>query len=218
MSRLYIYDHCPFCIRTLLVAHYRQVEDLEQVVLLNDDEATCNRLIGRKMVPIFEHQGVSIAESMDIARLLDELGSGERALRPLQLSEAIQPLMQPVQAHSQALTFPRINRIGMQTFATAAARDYFRRKKEALLGCSFEQALADTEQHRRVIEQVLAQLPPLTLPSEQGYTLSWNDVLNFPPLQYLTVVEDLAFPSRLKQWLYEVAELGGVELYFERAI
>ncbi len=218
MSRLYIYDHCPFCIRVLLVAHYKRVSDLEQVVLANDDEESCRRLIGKKMVPIFEHQGVAIGESMDIARLLDDLGEPDRKIRPLQLSEAIQPLLQPAQAHSQALSFPRVSRIGMATFATESAREYFRGKKEALLGCSFEQALAETEQHRAVIEQVLAELPPLTLPSEQGNTLSWNDVMNFPPLQYLTLVKGLTFPPRLKQWLHEVAEIGGVELYFDRAI
>ena len=218
MSRLYIYDHCPFCIRTLIVAHYRQVSDLEQVVLLNDDEDSCQRLIGQKMVPIFEHQGVAIGESMDIAKLLDELGEGPKSLRPLQLAEAIQPHLQPVQAHSWALTFPSVTRIGMNTFATEPARNYFRRNKEAMLVCSFGQALAETDTHKAVIEGVLAELPPLTLPSERDNTLSWNDVMNFPPLQYLTLVEGLAFPPRLQQWLHEVAELGGVELYFDRAI
>lgn len=218
MSRLYIYDHCPFCIRTLLVANYRQVPDLEQVILLNDDEETCHHLIGKKMVPIFEHQGVAIGESMDIAKLLDELGEAPKALRPLQLAEAIQPRLQPVQAHSWALTFPRVTRIGMQTFATESARDYFRRGKEAMLGCSFEQALAETDTHRAIIESVLTELPPLTLPSEQGNTLSWNDIMNFPLLQSLTMVSGLAFPPRLQQWLQEVAVLGGVELYFDRAI
>lgn len=218
MSRLYIYDHCPFCIRTLLVANYRQVPDLEQVILLNDDEETCHRLIGKKMVPIFEHQGVAIGESMDIAKLLDELGEAPKALRPLQLAEAIQPRLQPVQAHSWALTFPRVTRIGMQTFTTESARDYFRRGKETMLGCSFEQALAETDTHRAIIESALAELPPLTLPSEQGNTLSWNDIMNFPLLQSLTMVSGLAFPPRLQQWLQEVAVLGGVELYFDRAI
>jgi glutaredoxin 2 len=218
VSRLYIYDHCPFCIRTLLVANYRQVPDLEQVILLNDDEETCHRLIGKKMVPIFEHQGVAIGESMDIAKLLDELGEAPKALWPLQLAEAIQPRLQPVQAHSWALTFPRVTRIGMQTFATESARDYFRRGKEAMLGCSFEQALAETDTHRAIIESVLTELPPLTLPSEQGNTLSWNDIMNFPLLQSLTMVSGLAFPPRLQQWLQEVAVLGGVELYFDRAI
>lgn len=218
MSRLYIYDHCPFCVRTMLVANYKQVSDLEQVVLANDDEATCRRLIGQKMVPIFEHQGVAIGESMAIAKLLADLGSPDRVIRPLQLSEAIQPCLQPVQSHSSALTFPRVIHIGLVEFATEASREYFRHKKEALLGCSFEQALAETEQHKAVIEQMLSQLPSLTLPSEQGNTLSWNDVMNFPSLRGLTQVKGLAFPPRVKQWLHEVAELGGIELYFDRAI
>lgn len=218
MSRLYIYDHCPFCVRTMLVANYKQVSDLEQVVLANDDEATCHRLIGQKMVPIFEHQGVAIAESMAIAKLLADLGMANRVIRPLQLSEAIQPHIQPVQSHGWALTFPRVIHLGLAEFSTESSREYFRHKKEALLGYSFEQALAETTRHKTAIEQVLLQLPLLTLPSEQGDTLSWNDVMNFPTLRGLTQVKDLAFPPRLKQWLHEVAQLGGVELYFDRAI
>lgn len=218
MSRLYIYDHCPFCIRTLLVANYKQVSDLEQIVLLNDDEETCNRLIGKKMVPIFEHQGVAIGESMDIAKLLADLGNSERKIRSLQLSEAIQPLLQPVMKHCQALSFPRVIEMGMKTFATESARAYYRANKERMLGCTFEQALENTAEHQAEVERVLAQLPKLTLPSEQGHTLSWNDVMNFPPLQYMSSVKGLTFPPHLKQWMQEVSELGGVELYFDRAI
>ena len=218
MSRLYIYDHCPFCVRTMMVAHYKQVSDLEQVTLLNDDEDTCHRLIGQKMVPIFEHQGVAIAESMAIAKLLDSLGAADRVIRPLQLSEAILPRLQPVQAHSWALTFPRVTRIGLEEFATESACAYFRNKKEALLGCSFEQALAETDTHKAAIEQMLAELPPLSLPSAHGNTLSWNDVMNFPPLRGLTLVQGLTFPPAVLQWLDEVAELSGVSLYFDRAI
>ncbi|MBA4503301.1 glutaredoxin 2 [Marinobacterium marinum] len=218
MSRLYIYDHCPFCVRTMMVANYRQVSDLEQVILLNDDEETCHRLIGQKMVPIFEHQGVAIGESMEIAKLLDDLGAADKRLRPLQLSEAIQPLFQPVQFQSWALNFPRVTRIGLADFATESSCEYFRAKKEALLGCSFEQALADTEAHKADIERALAELPALSLPSEQGNTLSWNDVMNFPVVRSLTLVKGLRFPPRVEQWLHEVSALSGVELYFDRAI
>ncbi len=218
VSRLYIYDHCPFCIRTLLVAHYKQVSDLEQVVLLNDDEESPNRLIGKKMAPIFEHQGVAIGESMDIAKLLNDLGDPARKIRPLQLNEAIQPLLQPIMKHCQALSFPRVIHMGMETFATESAKAYYRANKERILGCTFEQALEETEEHKAVVERVLAQLPPLTLPSEQGNTLSWNDVMNFPLLQYMSSVKGLNYPPRIKQWMQEVSEIGGVELYFDRAM
>ncbi|MBV0934290.1 glutaredoxin 2 [Marinobacterium weihaiense] len=218
MSRLYLHDHCPLCVRTRMVAHYRQVDDLEPVMLAYDDEVTCQRLAGGKVLPIFEHQGIAIVESMAIARLLDDLGAGVRRLRPLQLSEAILPQLQSVEASTRALTFARVTRIGLPEFATESARDYFRVKKEVLLGHSFEQALADTAPHQAAVEAVLAQLPALTLPSEQDDTLSWNDVMNFPPLRSLTLVDGLTLPPRLRQWLEEVAALAGVELYFDRAI
>lgn len=216
MSRLYIHDHCPLSIRTLLVAHYRRVGELERVVLAADDEESGRRL-GCRQLPIFEHQGVTIGDSMAIARLLDELGEPGQLLRPLALREAILPQLQPVQASLQALIAPRLEQAGCDSLASAEARASFRRQQEAQLGITFAQARAQTAHHRARVEPVLAALPPLTLPSSRHHTLSWNDVLNFPLLYGLSLVESLTLPAWLRQWLLEVARLGGVMLYFDRA-
>ena len=45
--KLYIYDHCPFCVRARMIFGLRNVP-VEEIVLLNDDEATAIGLIGTK--------------------------------------------------------------------------------------------------------------------------------------------------------------------------
>ena len=51
--KLYIYDHCPFCVRARMSFGLRDVA-VEEVVLANDDETTPIGMIGSKQVPILQ--------------------------------------------------------------------------------------------------------------------------------------------------------------------
>lgn len=51
--KLYIYDHCPFCVRARMIFGLRGVA-VQQIFLQNDDEATPIRMIGAKQLPILE--------------------------------------------------------------------------------------------------------------------------------------------------------------------
>ncbi|TGD68684.1 glutaredoxin, partial [Salmonella enterica subsp. enterica serovar Poona] len=48
--KLYIYDHCPFCVKARMIFGLKNIP-VELNVLQNDDEATPTRMIGQKMVP-----------------------------------------------------------------------------------------------------------------------------------------------------------------------
>lgn len=216
--KLYLYDHCPFCVRAEMVAHYKQVP-VEQVYLLNDDEATCIELIGAKQVPILQFDdGRAMGESLDIARKLDELGNPQRLIRPHGDYLPIQEHINQVRLASWCLMFPRDIALGLPEFATQAARDYFQAKKEQIIQRPFAQALAETSEHKAVVEAMLASLPPLDLPSAHGDTLSWDDVLLYPGLRNLSMVEGLAFPPAVRAYVEEVARLTETATYFSRAI
>lgn len=45
--KLYIYDHCPFCVKARMIFGLKNVP-VELVVMLNDDEETPVRLVGKK--------------------------------------------------------------------------------------------------------------------------------------------------------------------------
>lgn len=216
--KLYLYDHCPFCVRAEMVAHYKQVP-VEQVYLLNDDEASCIELIGAKQVPILQFDdGRAMGESLDIARKLDELGNPEQVIRPHGDYLPIQEHMNQERLAIWCLLFPRDIALGLPEFATQAARDYFQAKKEQIIQRPFAQALAETAVHQAVVEAMLASLPPLPLPSAHGGTLGWDDVLLYPGLRNLSMVKDLAFPSAVRAYIQEVARLTDTATYFERAI
>ena len=57
--KLYIYDHCPFCVRARMAAGLFGA-DVEEVVLANDDEATPIGMIGAKQVPILQKKTVRL--------------------------------------------------------------------------------------------------------------------------------------------------------------
>ncbi|MCQ4347116.1 glutaredoxin 2 [Pseudomonas stutzeri] len=216
--KLYLYDHCPFCVRAEMVAHYKQVP-VEQVYLLNDDEASCFALIGAKQVPILQFDdGRAMGESLDIARKLDEIGNPARAIRPHGDYLPIQEHMNQVRLAVWCLLFPRDIALDLPEFATAAARDYFRAKKEQIIQRSFAQALAQTAEHKAAVEAMLASLPALPLPSEHGDSLGWDDVLLYPGLRNLSMVEGLAFPPAVRAYVDEVARLTATATYFDRAI
>ena len=57
--KLYIYDHCPFCVRARMIFGLRDVA-VEEIVLANDDEATPIGMIGSKQVPILQKKMVRL--------------------------------------------------------------------------------------------------------------------------------------------------------------
>ncbi|WP_432697295.1 glutaredoxin 2 [Marinobacterium sp. YM272] len=218
MTRIYIYDHCPFCVRATMVAGYKRVA-FERVVLLNDDEKSCFDLIGKKMLPVLQQDGLVIGESLDICRKLDEIGKPEQEILPeTGLAAQVAEILAPTQHARLALNFARITRLGLPEFATESAREYFRGKKEAIIDESFDAALARTEEYLPAVNEALAQLPALTLPSERAGKLSWDDVQVFPTLRSLTLIKGLVWPEQVQNYLNEVADLTRLDLYFDRAI
>jgi glutaredoxin 2 len=215
---LYLYQHCPFCVRADMVANYKEVVH-NKVYLANDDEETCFRLVNAKLVPILElDDGTAMPESMDIARKLDEVGNPSRIIRPGSDVAAITNMFSAERQAILCLQFPRNIQLGLPEFATASARDYFRNKKEAVLECTFEEAIAATAEHKAVVEAMLARILVLDNPARYDDQLSWDDVLIYPGLRNLTSVRGLQFPRHVLQYMQDVSRITATDLFFDRAI
>ena len=216
--KLYIYHHCPFCLRALMVANYKDLPYRVEY-LLNDDVETPTSLIGKKQVPILRLYDYSaMAESMEIARQLDELGDPDRIIRPAGDTRPVRDAMAKAAAAVDALVFPRTVAMDVPEFRSAAAIDYYQQKKEAALGFDFAQAMADSPHYQQQTEAMLASLPVPERPSAHDHTLSWDDVEIFPALRNLTMVRGLTFPSALLDYVHDVASLTKTDLYFNQAL
>ena len=217
--KLYIYDHCPFCVRARMIFGLRNVP-VEEIILLNDDEATPIGLIGAKQVPILQKpDGSHMGESLDIVRYVDEFAGQAR------LDETIRPAVQAwfdqASQPCNHLVMPRDVRLEppLPEFATAEAIAYFVQKKEQNIG-SFEQNLAETHTYLERIHLALPELAALLgeQPYLNGSAPGMEDIIIFPVLRNLTLVKGIAFPAKLQAYIERLSAESKVPLYSERAL
>lgn len=215
--KLYYYDHCPFCVRALMSAHYKQVS-IEKVILLYNDEETCIRLVGAKQVPILEFDdGTAMPESLDIAKKFDEIGSVDKTIYPqTEIKQIITDHIAAAQPSITDLLYPRNVKVGLAEFATPQAITYFQNKKEKSIKKTFDEAFAETATHKKNVETMLQALP--SLPHTPDGTMSWDDIFIFPTLRNLTVVKDLIIPQTIKTYLERMSSISGVSLYYDKAL
>jgi len=214
--KLYIYDHCPFCVRARMIFGLRGLP-VELEVFANDDEAGPTALIGEKVVPILvKPDGTAMDESLDIVRFVDEYADKER------LDETIRPEIQAwldkVGKYSSRLTAPRCVQIGLPEFATESARAYYIAKKTAAYG-DFAENIARTDEY---LAQLHADLPELAalIHSEAhiGEKLGYEDIITFPLLRNLTMVKGLQYPEQIRFYVERMAKQSGVPLYYDKAV
>ena len=199
--KLYHYDHCPFCVRARMIIGLRDL-NVEQSPLANDDEATPIGLVGKKMVPILiKADGTAMGESLDIVRYLDEYAGGERlddAIRP-----ALQAWLDKVNTYSNQLLSPRSTRIGLPEFVSESARAYYTAKKSAQYG-DFAENLARTDELlARLHADLPALVPLISAPDHLGTRLGYEDIITFPLLRNLSMVQPLAYPQKSRVPLFD---------------
>lgn len=125
--KLYIYDHCPFCVRARMIFGLRGVE-VENIILANDDEDTPIGMIGAKQVPILEKDdGTFMGESLDIVHYID-VTAGKGRLKT-EVRPELQAWLDKVGEYNNHLAQPRLVKIGLPEFATESAIQYFINKK-----------------------------------------------------------------------------------------
>lgn len=215
--KLYIYEHCPFCVRARMIFGLRQIP-YETVVLLNDDEQTPIDLIGSKQVPILQkNDGSHMGESLDIVRYVDEWAKQTR------LNETIRPEVQAwfddVATYVNKLIMPRDIQLNLPEFATQSAIDYFVAKKEKNIG-HFAEQLANTPELLAKIHADLLRLDQWVLSSDylNGQEWSMEDIIVFPILRNLSMVKDIVYPENVLAYVHKMSQQSGVNLYFERAL
>ena len=212
--KLYIYDHCPFCVRARMAAGLFGA-DVEEVVMANDDEATPIGMIGAKQVPILQKEdGSFMGESLDIVRYLDREGRLKNEIRP-----DVQAWLDKVGSYNNKLVQPRTVKIGLPEFATTEAVKYFTDKKEKNIG-SFSANLNKTAQYLDRIHEDLNDLDGLMHEVSDGINgeIGMEDILVFPILRNLTVVRGIEWPQKVMGYLMTMSEKSGVPLYFDRAL
>lgn len=214
--KLYVYDHCPFCVRAGMIFGLKNLA-FEKITLLNDDEATPVGLVGKKVVPILiKENGEAMPESLDIVKYVDET-YGEKLLSD-NVRPEINEWIKKVGAYYNHLLLPRFVKLGLAEYATQSAVDYFVKKKTESIG-DFAENLANSAQYLAQLSPDLTELDKLIVNAGAANgQLSLEDILLFPMLRNLTCVKGLQFPPNVADYVTKMAKLSKVELYTERAV
>ncbi|WP_024556677.1 glutaredoxin 2 [Franconibacter pulveris 1160] len=208
--KLYIYDHCPFCVKARMIFGLKNIP-VELNVLLNDDEETPTRMIGQKMAPILQKDDSRyLPESLDIVYYVDKLDG--KPLLTGKRNPAIETWLRKVNGYVNRLLLPRIAKAPFDEFATPQARAYFVKKKEASIG-AFDEHLAHSAGLIKNINDDLRDLDKLIKqPNAVNGELSEDDIHLFPLLRNLTLVAGVEYPTRVADYRDNMAKQTQVNL------
>ncbi len=217
--KLYIYDHCPYCVKARMIFGIKRIP-LELVTLLNDDEETPISMIGKKMVPILEPaDGKYMPESMDIVRYID-LSDDKPVLQPLTDGQGEELAVWMADMHDivYRLAMPRWVQAPLAEFATAGAREYFTRKKEAMIG-SFAENMANSGELIRQTEDMLKKLDVMIADEQAVHgVLTEDDIHLFALLRSLSIVKGVDYPEKIDLYRRNMAAKSNIPLHDEIAL
>ncbi len=208
--KLYIYDHCPYCVKARMIFGLKNIP-VELITLLSDDEATPIKMIGQKMAPILQKDDSRyLPESLDIVHYVDKV-DGKPLLTGAR-NPAIEEWLRKVNTYVNRLLIPRFAKSPFDEFSTPEARRYFTEKKEATLG-SFADHLAHSEGLIKKISNELRDLDKLIVqPNAVNGELSEDDIHLFPLLRNLTIVAGITWPTRVADYRDNMAKQTQINL------
>lgn len=209
--KLYVYDHCPYCVKARMIFALKQLP-FELIMLLNDDEATPVSMVGKKVVPILQKDdGTFMPESMDIVHYVDKLDNTPILTGPT--TPQISVWLKTIAGYINRLLMPRYAQADLAEFATAAARQYYIHKKEAVVG-SFDVCLVESPDLIETVNTDLQALDKLIVAQEAcNGLLSVDDIHLFAVLRGLSIVKGIKYPPRVEAYRQNMAQLSGVELF-----
>lgn len=193
----------------------------EDEILLNDDEATPIKMIGKKAVPILQKDDKSyMPESLDIIKYVDSKFGDLEIVSYQNPRSEIQDWIYSSRNYAYDLAMPRWVKMPLKEFATQSAKDYFQTKKEKNNIGSFSVALDKSPELIKKAESELKYLENLMLPNGRFYEddIHIDDFHIFAALRNLTTVKDLKWPNKILKYVKNLSERSNVNLFFDEAI
>lgn len=244
---VYVYDHCPFCVRVRLAMGVKNVKHIVQF-LANDDIPTPTKLIGKKIAPIFgiPEDDLIMGESLDIIEKVDSddrFGATGQIL-PTTGRKDIKAWQKSVQILLRTLQRPRYVATGLiPEFQQIDGRHAFIKNHQLPPyekpewkgdgtdenpGMPMEEKLklyaeAMSMDPTSLIEDLNAKLIELDdlIYSEHHCSeggLSMDDIDLWSRLRSITIVKGIQWPTKLRGYMHNLSELGDVPLYDEMAL
>lgn len=215
---LHLYNHCPFCIRVQLVLGWARIP-YDTKVWGYGDLSLKDHFGGKKMLPYLEHMDPTtgardgLYESGDIIKWLAhtygfEVRDGHDRFAEWRRS---------IQETQRILTRPR--RIKMPDFDWSTDEDIeYAKNKYEKQGFDYEAAMASSSEHVKLMNERFVALDNLMDGKVGTGIISMDEVILVAELKGLTLVNDLRWPTKTKQYVTTGAAAANVALYFDHAI
>jgi glutaredoxin 2 len=244
---VYVYDHCPFCVRVRLALGIKNIKHTV-VFMANDDVNTPTKLVGKKIAPIFSlpEDNFVMGESLDI---IEKVDSDERfgntgQILPATGRKDIKAWQKSVQTLLRTLQRPRYVATGLlPEFQQLDGRHAFIKNhqlppyekpewkgdgSEENPGMPMDQKLklyaeAMATDPAPLLEDLNAKLIELDdMVYSEHYCseggLSMDDIDLWSRLRSITIVKGVQWPSKLRSYMDNLSALGDVPLYDEMAL
>ncbi|MGB1360769.1 MAG: glutaredoxin 2 [Alphaproteobacteria bacterium] len=201
--KLFVYEHCPYCVRPRVVLGYKGIEcDIEY--LLDDDIDGHIEKVGSKQVPILQKDdGSYMAESLDIVKYFDSL-DGNPIFKKTSGRSDIENIFNEMRDEFRTLVFSYLAEASFGELKTESARQHFiNRYLKHINVDSLDEAISKRQQHKQVVEQTMIKMNDLIYSkehiSEGG--LSMDDVVYFADLHRMSIVPDLNMPENVRGYM-----------------
>merc|ERR1719231_696036 len=120
LPELYVYDHCPFCVRVRVALGVKGIKH-KLVFMGNDDVETPTAMVGKKIAPILVDEDGAMMESLDIIAKLAPEGSIKSATD----RSDIKAWQKSIQTTMRKLCRPRYVMVPLPEFMQKSGRDAF---------------------------------------------------------------------------------------------
>ena len=210
--KLYVYEHCPFCVRARMIFGLKQVP-FELGVIMEGDTETQVSMVGRKVVPILQKEdGSYMPESMDIVNYIDQL-SGKPLLTG-QCDKFVETWCRDNTRTVFSLAIPRFTKADFKELTTSEARQAYTQREIKAFG-DLDALIADSHQ---LTEALLSELTKIEPYLNDKANVDLTDFYLFPLLNSLTVVKNFPFSRALGRYLEFVSTSCNVQLFTSKAL
>ncbi|MED7818986.1 MULTISPECIES: glutaredoxin 2 [unclassified Francisella] len=213
--KIYLYHHCPFCIKVRLVADLSKL-NYEIIFLANDDEKAHIDRIGSKQVPFLEkNDGSFIKESDEICKYIAKLQNFK--IDESTIDSIVKEYVADLAPHYRRVVYPRIphHPANECDFPTQSAKDYFINKKSQYIGNMDSLLKNPPYDSIKAINALLEKINPyIKSPFINGEKFSWDDINIFPIFFILTMSKGLIeIPSNIANYIKDIESKTNIELY-----
>lgn len=210
--KLYIYEHCPFCTRARMIFGLKGIP-VELSVVMEGDDDTPIRLVGKKGVPILERDdGSAMSESMDIVRYVDGRFPEKVLTEPLR--EEIDAWCLDARPIVAKLAVPRMTRSSFKENSTDESRTAYVERERKAFG-DLDALIRDTPD---LLDRIHRRLASLDLLIEDWAGLSESDLVLYSTLRSLSIVKGVVFGLNTTRFARRLSKSGGVPLLDDKAM